>query len=278
MDLKQQIYRHRKDLRVIFGGLGTLSGGVRRRVLPAAASVRRGMSSELAASKLLLFVLWYINIILILAILFVLVRNIFNLVLERQSRILGSKFKTKLVAASVLLSLLPVLIIFPMAAQILFESFEQWFALPIEDVVEQADETVATSPRRSSATTRARAPRARRGVGLDLVDLDQRPELQRIIQTLREELEVHYLAIFDGTDHIHGTVDPSEGLGREPDFRGLQALSSRRPWTRAWRCASSTRVLGIDGRLLVAAAARRRPPVDPTPEEGETGPRQPGAR
>ena len=276
MDLKQQIYRHRKDLRVIFGGLGTLlvvCSGVYYLLLRRSGD----MSNELAASKLLLFVLWYINIILILAILFVLVRNIFNLVLERQSRILGSKFKTKLVAASVLLSLLPVLIIFPMAAQILFESFEQWFALPIEDVVEQADETVVYLTQEIQRNNSRAARRALDEVSaVDVADLDQRPELQRIIQTLREELEVHYLAVFDGTDHIHGTVDPAEGLGREPDFRGLQGLLQE-----ALDEGVAVRIvdesLGIDGRLLVAAAARRRPQADPTPEEGETGPKQPGS-
>ncbi|MDA8017218.1 MAG: ATP-binding protein [Thermoanaerobaculia bacterium] len=278
MDLREQIYRHRKDRRVIFAGLAALllvCGTVYYLLLRGRNG--EGMSSDLAASKLLLFVLWYINVILILAILFVLVRNIFNLVLERQSRILGSKFKTKLVVASVLLSLLPVMIIFPMAAQILFESFEQWFALPIEDVVEQADETVGYLTEEIQRNNSRAARRVLEEISdLDIVDLEQRAELQRTIQQLREEMEVHYLAIFDGTDHIHGTVDPSEGLGREPDFRGLSGLLQE-----AMDEGVAVRIvdesLGIEGRLLVAAAAQRRPPVDPAPEDGETGPREPGS-
>ena len=113
MELPEQLLKHRKDDRFIAAGLLLLL--LVFSLFYYLLQRGKGLSAVMATDKLLLFVLWYINIILILAILFVLVRNLFRLVLERHNRILGSKFKSKLVASAIGLSLIPVLILFPFA-------------------------------------------------------------------------------------------------------------------------------------------------------------------
>ncbi len=79
---------------------------------------------------MLLFVLWYVNVVLILTILFVLLRNLFKLLVERRHRILGSTFKFKLVATYVGLSLIPVLLLFAIATELLQGSIDRWFNTP----------------------------------------------------------------------------------------------------------------------------------------------------
>ena len=69
------------------------------------------LSPEALSSQVLLFVLWNINILLIIGILFVLLRGVVKLVLERQRGIIGSRFRTKLVVTYVATSLMPVLIL-----------------------------------------------------------------------------------------------------------------------------------------------------------------------
>lgn len=229
----------------------------------------RGLPAEMASDKLLLFVLWYINIILILAILFVLVRSVFRLILERHHRILGSKFKTKLVLTSIALSLIPVLILFPFATRLLLESFDQWFALPVEEVVSQAADTADALSRQIENTNLRDARRVLRELAeLDIEDLDQRPGLQHRLQELREELQLHYLAIYDGTEPIHGTADPLSGFQRAPSFRGLSPFL--REAAEKGQAIHLEDSLDIDGRLILAAVSSQRPA--PTPEEGqETG-------
>jgi len=117
MRLRDRLRQHRKDRRLIVGALGglllLLTGFFY--VLQRA----RDLPSVLVANRVLLFVLWYINVVLILAVLFVLLRNLFKLFIERHHRILGSTFKLKLVATYIGLSLIPVLLLFAIASELL---------------------------------------------------------------------------------------------------------------------------------------------------------------
>src|ERR671915_2608141 len=62
----------------------------------------RELSPEALNSRVLLFVLWNLNLILILGILFVLLRGVVKLVLERHRGTAGSRFRSKLVATHIL--------------------------------------------------------------------------------------------------------------------------------------------------------------------------------
>ena len=276
MDLREQILKHRKDDRYIAGGLLLLLAMFS--LFYYLLQRGRGLSAVVATDNLLLFVLWYINVILILSILFILVRNLFRLLLERHNRILGSKFKTKLVASAVGLSLIPVLILFPFATRVVIDSFEQWFSLPLDEVLGQAAETANALTQQIERTTRRDADRVLGELAdLDLGDLRQRPALQSRLQDLREELEIHYLAIYDDTEYIHGTADPLAGFRSAPKPRHLTDFL-----VQAIEKGFAVRVEGtldIDGRLiLVAVAAARDGATVPAPSvdsEEEAGPPRP---
>ena len=130
MDLRERLLRHRKDHRLILGGAGPA---------PAASFAApfyllqrgRDLPAVLVTNRVLLFVLWYVNVVLILVVLFVLLRNLFKLLVERRHRILGSTFKFKLVATYVGLSLIPVLLLFAIATELLQGSIDRWFNTPV---------------------------------------------------------------------------------------------------------------------------------------------------
>ena len=92
-------------------------------------------SPQELTNTLLLFVLWYLDVSLILVLLFILVRNVVKLILERRSGVLGSQFKTKLVVTYVGLTFVPVIFIFLVANNILQRSIDRWFAAPVEQVL-----------------------------------------------------------------------------------------------------------------------------------------------
>ncbi|MEI8172877.1 MAG: ATP-binding protein [Deltaproteobacteria bacterium] len=85
------------------------------------------------SNNILVFGLININIILILLLVFLIVRNVVKLIFERRHGVLGSKLRTKLVAAFVSLSLIPTAILFLVAVNFLSYSIENWFNITIGD-------------------------------------------------------------------------------------------------------------------------------------------------
>jgi len=65
---------------------------------------------------------------------FVLARNLIKLFAERRMGVLGSKFRTRLVVGSLLLSFLPVIVMFWFAYGLMNRSIERWFSTPVEEV------------------------------------------------------------------------------------------------------------------------------------------------
>jgi two-component system nitrogen regulation sensor histidine kinase NtrY len=125
--------RHRRDNRFLLGVfvfLMTLTTGAFY-LLQRAQSV----SPDELTNRLLLFILWYLDISLILILSFVLIRNVVKLVLEWRSGILGSRFRTKLVLTYVALTFVPVIFLFLIATNLLQRSIDQWFSSPVEEIL-----------------------------------------------------------------------------------------------------------------------------------------------
>ena len=90
----------------------------------------------------LLYAILNINIILVFVILFVLLRDIIKLYLERKKGVLGSKFKTKLVIAFIGFSLIPTAIIFIGASNLILTSIDRSFSMPV-DIITKTSLTIA---------------------------------------------------------------------------------------------------------------------------------------
>jgi two-component system, NtrC family, nitrogen regulation sensor histidine kinase NtrY len=74
--------------------------------------------------------------LLFLALTYVLARNLLKLSAERQRGVPGSKFRTRLVVVNLLLSFLPVIIMFCFAYGLMNRSIDKWFSSPVEEVRE----------------------------------------------------------------------------------------------------------------------------------------------
>jgi two-component system nitrogen regulation sensor histidine kinase NtrY len=116
------------------------------------------LSPEALSSQVLLFVLWNINVLLILGIVFVLLRGIAKLILERQRGIIGSRFRTKLVITYVMLSLVPVGLLFFVATDLLRVSVDRWFNTPVRRIL-QNGEAIAQMAQDQAAANAAAAAR-----------------------------------------------------------------------------------------------------------------------
>ena len=72
--------------------------------------------------------------LLFVALTFVLARNLLKLFAERRLGVLGSKFRTRMVVVGLLLSILPVIVMFWFAYGLMNRSIDKWFSSPVEEV------------------------------------------------------------------------------------------------------------------------------------------------
>ena len=98
--------------------------------------VFRGEAVVLPVSgNALIFGLINVNIILIILLIFLIVRNLAKLIYERRHGIVGSKLRTRLVVAFVSLSLIPTVLLFLVSINFLSYSIDNWFSIRIGDAL-----------------------------------------------------------------------------------------------------------------------------------------------
>lgn len=100
--------------------------------------VPRPGDSAPAGSHLEFFLLINLNIIVVMVLAFMVVKNIVKLLLDRRQRILGSRLRARLVTAFVGLSLIPTALLFLMAKGILERVLEEWFSPQVTSSVDGA--------------------------------------------------------------------------------------------------------------------------------------------
>jgi len=91
-------------------------------------------------NNILLFGLINLNVILLLLLAYLVLRNIVKLIFERKRNILGHKLRTRLVIAFMGLCLIPTLPLFWIATQFISFSLEYWFSHQVEQSLEKSVE------------------------------------------------------------------------------------------------------------------------------------------
>ncbi|MBT8763941.1 HAMP domain-containing protein [Desulfohalobiaceae bacterium Ax17] len=79
-----------------------------------------------------------LNLILLLLVLFLVVRNVFKLLIERRRKVLGAKLRTRLVLVFISLSIIPTLLMFFIAVRFVQTSVDYWFKSQVENSMQQA--------------------------------------------------------------------------------------------------------------------------------------------
>ncbi len=122
----------------------------------------RNLAPIAATNRVLLFVLFYIVVVLILALVFVLVRSAAKLVVESRRGVFGSRFRVRVVASYVGLALLPITLLVLPTTGLLQKSVERWFAPPVDETVRAGREVADLFRARTAALERRTAERLER--------------------------------------------------------------------------------------------------------------------
>jgi two-component system nitrogen regulation sensor histidine kinase NtrY len=202
-------------------------------------------SPEELTNRVLLFVLWYLDISLILILSFILLRNVVRLAVERRAGVLGSRFRTKLVLTYVGLTFVPVILIFLIATNLLQGSIDRWFSAPVETILRGGAEVTVQVRELIEEHLRRQAAVASEELGLEM----RRRDLVR----LQHLLGVDLVAVYVGEDLEEMVADPRRIPASLPPLRweslppsGVRADRWRGGLLlRAWSPTSD------DGRVVV---------------------------
>ncbi|HBG45611.1 MAG TPA: PAS domain-containing sensor histidine kinase [Deltaproteobacteria bacterium] len=90
------------------------------------------------ATNILIFGLINLNIILLILLVFLILRNMVKLFIERKSQVMGSRLRTKLVTAFVSLSIVPTVLLFVIVIGFINRSIDGWFGIKVEDSLQES--------------------------------------------------------------------------------------------------------------------------------------------
>jgi two-component system nitrogen regulation sensor histidine kinase NtrY len=116
-------------------------------------------------NSIFFFGLLNVNIIILIALVWLVFRNIGKLFIERRSRILGARLKTKLVIAFLAFSIIPTLVLFVISAMYINSSFDKWFSLKIQNTLQASLEITGTYYRNTEQTAIHFAEHLSNGIG-----------------------------------------------------------------------------------------------------------------
>ena len=195
------------------------------------------VSSEYSLrNNIVFFLLININIILLIFLVFLVVRNLVKLLFERKRRILGSRLRVRLVIAFVGLSLIPTLLLFVIAGGFVTRSFERWFDIQVETALQGSLEIGQTYYQNSANNALFYARQlSRRVTEQGLFDKQRRSDLKEFIEIKQREYNLGTVELFSPERQpvvvaFNDQVPTGVSIKAEADFlnRALRGLEVTR--------------------------------------------------
>ncbi len=176
-------------------------------------------------------VLLLFNVILILLVLLIvlIVRNFVKLHNERKSRILGSRFRTKLIVAFLTLALVPSILLFFVASKLFSYSVGNWFSFQVEDSLQQSMEVAREYYSYVEKQSHFHAQQLEKQItGNQLYRQEKRVDLDQLVANKVVDYNLGALLIFDNAGQlVAARTHPKSKLSTDPeDFLSLIRAST----------------------------------------------------
>src|SRR5438094_2781371 len=199
MPLLSETNRRKRNLLVILAFL-VLVGGLSAFDLGAFAP-------ELpVASNIVIFALFNLNLVVFLLLLVLLIRNLVKLGFERRQKVIGARFKAKLVLAFLSLSVAPAFLIFIIASNFINKSIEGWFKPQVERPLDQALSVAQTYHANLERTAMRHGQHVARAIEREgLLAEDHREALTTFLTDQQDALSISTMTVFDarGREVVH---------------------------------------------------------------------------
>ena len=128
----------RDNPRLILAGIGVLVV-----VLVALLTIARGTTSRFSPDFLSEFVLYALSaadLTMLVALVFVLARNIVKLVVERRRALPFARFRAKLVALLLGMTLVPAVLVLIVGSELIRTNVDRWFNAPMDEILSSANQ------------------------------------------------------------------------------------------------------------------------------------------
>ena len=143
------------------------------------------------------------GLILVLVLLLLVARNIIKLYFERRGGIAGSRFQARLVIAFLSLTLIPSILVFTVASELLSDTIDKWINSPIEQTLHEsvavAEALYKNSEKQTMSYAAYVAGLIHRG---KLLNPDAREVLKREIQKKTFEYDVDVIQVYNSDFEI----------------------------------------------------------------------------
>jgi len=205
-------------------------------------------SSQELTNRLLLFVLWYLDVSLILVLSFIIIRSLVKLLLERRAGILGARFRTKLILTYIALTFVPVIFIFLIATNLLQHSIDRWFSSPVENIL-KGGRDLAVELRETIEE------RLQRQATIAASELEKHPT-KTSLADLQRIMTVDLLALFDDDVLVEAVADPRKVPAPVPELHWSD-LETQGVRVERWRGGLLIRAwtpVGSENQRLVVGA------------------------
>src|ERR1700704_1531835 len=249
----------RDNPRLILAGIGVLVI-----VLIALLAIASGTSrfSPDFLSEFVLYGLSAADLTMLAALLFVLARNIIKLLVERRKALPFARFRAKLVALLLGMTLVPTVLVLIVGSELIRTNIDRWFNAPMADILSSANQIASDYYHEQQMLASDHASRlARTLAGVDLTNKDVRPirdllapdvTLQRVqmVEVYRVVPSAGSLPSLDPVIDVAAPALPAGHSRAAVDRLAAQALAGATD-------AKSIETLGSAGDLLHAAAVIR---------------------
>ncbi len=166
--------------------------------------------SPASLTNILLSGLQIIVILLFLILLFVLGRNLAKLYLERKRKVVGAQFKTRLVFFFIALSLIPTLLLFFFASDLISRNIENWFKTPIDRILEDTKSLADGFYANNKEITYHYARQLIKAIKeQNLIDPRKRFELMEFIRDKLTEYRLDEIGVYLENEELFAYLNPN---------------------------------------------------------------------
>ena len=172
-------------------------------------------SEQTLGSNLSFLALININIIAVMILAFVVVRNVVRLVIDRRKNILGAKLRSRLVFAFVFLAMVPTFLLFLVAQGMIEGVLTDWFSPKIESALESsrsiANEFYDFWEKDTLDIHQRKLSKFR-----ELISSNQHNQVEKVNHILHTEESADFFILNDKRDILYATVKADGSLSNPP--------------------------------------------------------------
>ena len=213
----------RDNPRLILAGIAVLVGVL---IAILVIAERTSRLSPDFLTEVVLYALSAIDLMMLLALVFVLARNVIKLLVERRRAIPFARFRAKLVFVLLGMTLVPALLVLLVGSNVVLRAMGQWFNAPVEEVLSSASQLAANyyEERRQAVVEHA----GRVAAALTTADLTS-TDLRQVREQLTRDVNERRIAI---VQVYRAKPLPGGGFDVEP-LVDVTTPSLPREWPRA---------------------------------------------